>query len=1625
MDVEGNRGNGIGRRWRSPGDNEDENEITLGDDSSDESSSSETQFPNLWLPLSKGPNKPNNNLWRPSKEYAAQNGHGRTLHKKRIITPSHKLRSSWLHNKKLRLEKGKNHQKSSPTKSRTAPPEAATSSGMLDHRICESRDVLPVKDKHGKKKVDKLNLYNPRHAISSSDTEEEVELPVAQTSLNSKKKYKIEVVDLDIPSTSSGIRRQPTSNYRDNDDEDDDDDALWFSAREDPVVPKKVKNPGRRTWAIPSSSDDELLPVVNGKNNASSGPADLLSDDSSDSDNELSWIGPSPRSLPSSSTNLKTQKTSQSNVNLSVRNFKPLSCTNTRKVNGTVSKPIVNVASANNSKEAVGHQIRNQPVVKNSSKQGKCDGKESAAPVAKLNSRDGLSHLTVQTRHSSDADSSSSDLTDAKTSRRRLFERSPRVNILNSSESEDSSVPAISDEGDAQPGSPGIAEALRKIQQIEDDEAFARQLQLVINSELYENPPNSSVGNPIQSSQSRPVVEAPTQPVIAAPLTHTHPGIPAATTRTRPVIGHSTTQPQSIVAAPLTQTQPNTTAVFRAPVIPNSTNNPIRATRSTFPRHGMSGRAPVHNPNAAQQSGQTRSPQTRVLRPRHRRPAQPLTSIDTRVFSESFDDDPLFDLLNSLDSEDELDHVLALHRSSNRQHGRRGRVTPSLDEVIRAVMDDDDEIRRNPNRTRTIRPLLRRRSPRGQRQIRSFAVIPLFMNDRSDYEDLLAFEDSVGAVPVGLNRAQIHRLPTKQYSASSKSANTGSEGVERGSSTSVNEDNCHICLCDYDQGDNLRILPCFHNFHAPCIDRWLQTMYGLLLENLAEYIRVAYGEEKWEEIRRLARVDQPTFSTHRVYPDNLIPRLAQKATKVLNISENEFFESMGLFFVDFVGQYGYDRVLSVLGRNVRDFINGLDNLHEYLKFSYPRMKAPSFFCENENQYGLTLHYRSKRKGYVYYTMGQIKAVGKKFYNTDVTITVLKEELLFDTEHVTFQLSFENTAFLRTIKSEIRAEQLIPVQSHLFFAIFPFCIVFGNDMIIRNIGHSLHAVLPDILGQKVTDCFVINRPLIDFNWKTVLLRTNNIFELITIEPIPKSKPDEKAGRTKQRVKRGSIADDRDSLTDEDENEGDHRSCLTLKGQMMYMTDWNCIIFLAVPLMQDLNALVNVGLYINDLSMHDFSRDLMLAGTQQSVELNLALDQEQLKSKRLEESMKKLDEEMKRTDELLYQMIPKAVADRLRNGEPAVATCEVFDCITILFSDVVNFTEICSRISPMEVVSLLNSMYSIFDKLTSRHQVYKVETIGDAYMVVSGAPEKNYDHAHKVCGMALDMIRSIGEVREPSTGDSIAIRIGVHSGTVVSGVVGLKMPRYCFFGDTVNTASRMESTSQAMRIHISESTKVLLNDAIFETIERGTIAVKGKGHMKTYWLERRTSINNHLDLVDENLEDILCPSESSGSVPTTNIVDKSSPSSNRSLYSPVTFDEVVRHQRQLTPIRKHAFTWNGTILHQRELSAANNDEKKSIVPVLMESRGNNSEKPIAPQKNCKVVGSLAIKTNGPFITKAKSGSGGTKSRSSDSTSGTAILLPCLHRHVSPINGDDETVKKTTNRSNVVRSHYCSLV
>ncbi len=175
----------------------------------------------------------------------------------------------------------------------------------------------------------------------------------------------------------------------------------------------------------------------------------------------------------------------------------------------------------------------------------------------------------------------------------------------------------------------------------------------------------------------------------------------------------------------------------------------------------------------------------------------------------------------------------------------------------------------------------------------------------------------------------------------------------------------------------------------------------------------------------------------------------------------------------------------------------------------------------------------------------------------------------------------------------------------------------------------------------------------------------------------------------------------------------------------------------------------------------------------------------------EKTESLMEEKRKTEEILYQLLPKFIADELKQGHHVKP--DSYEAVTIFFSDIVGFTSLSAESNPMQVVDLLNDLYTCFDACIDKYDVYKVETIGDAYMVASGCPIRNGDdHAQEIARLAIELRREMTVFRiRHRPQEKLKIRIGLHTGPVVAGVVGLRMPKYCLFGDTVNTASRMES------------------------------------------------------------------------------------------------------------------------------------------------------------------------------------------------------------------------------------------
>ncbi|HNL69738.1 MAG TPA: adenylate/guanylate cyclase domain-containing protein [Leptospiraceae bacterium] len=212
---------------------------------------------------------------------------------------------------------------------------------------------------------------------------------------------------------------------------------------------------------------------------------------------------------------------------------------------------------------------------------------------------------------------------------------------------------------------------------------------------------------------------------------------------------------------------------------------------------------------------------------------------------------------------------------------------------------------------------------------------------------------------------------------------------------------------------------------------------------------------------------------------------------------------------------------------------------------------------------------------------------------------------------------------------------------------------------------------------------------------------------------------------------------------------------------------------------------------------------------------------------------LEVERRRSDALLLNILPESIAGRLKLGEKTIA--DRFENVTVLFADLVHFTKMSAEIPPEEIVRILDEIFSSFDEAAARLGLEKVKTIGDAYMAIAGAPEEKPDHAHRAVLFGLEMLSILGVISD-RLGRKLDLRIGIHTGPVVGGVIGRDKIAYDFWGDTVNTASRMESHGEAGSIHISEETRREIEGG-FVTRERGRMEIKGKGVLQTYFVEAR--------------------------------------------------------------------------------------------------------------------------------------------------------------------------------------------
>eukprot|EP00198_Chlamydomonas_reinhardtii_P011701 XP_001701038.1 guanylate cyclase [Chlamydomonas reinhardtii] len=595
--------------------------------------------------------------------------------------------------------------------------------------------------------------------------------------------------------------------------------------------------------------------------------------------------------------------------------------------------------------------------------------------------------------------------------------------------------------------------------------------------------------------------------------------------------------------------------------------------------------------------------------------------------------------------------------------------------------------------------------------------------------------------------------------------------------------------------------------------------------SVESFVREKFGDAVWEQTLSTSGV-QAGWVSSCPYPDAATYGLVITASSILGVTPAQALEAYGVYFVEYTARLGYEKLLKSLGSNMAEFLKNLNDLHLHLGMSFPAMAAPAFKCTDVGPTCLTLHYHSHRPALGPIVVGVLKGLAEQYWGLggdQLQVELLRGRDDGSDDHEVFRVSYPHQAALQhcgppaasvdgsqaagsaasTASPAAAAARSFTLNPNDFYQLFPFHLLLDRSCRVVQAGAMLERLLPELRGQSgvpLGDVFQLKHPHRPLDFETVTRELDNIFVL-------------KA----------------------------HVSGLELKGQMVAVplplhpgagcpATQEGLLFMGTARLAGLDDMRHHGIFISDIPHHDINRDYVLLAEQRQAEAQLQERLEYL-TRELKDTNSRLDEERRRSDRLLYQMLPPEVASCLKNEERAPA--QEHPEATVLFSDIVGFTEIASRSSPLEVCSLLDELYQRFDGAIEEYpQLYKVETIGDAYMVVCNVTVPCDDHADVLLEFALRMHEEASRVAS-SLGEPVRIRVGMHSGPVVAGVVGRKMPRFCLFGDTVNTASRMESHGEAGQIHISEACySCLRSKERFEIRERGNITVKGKGTMRAW-------------------------------------------------------------------------------------------------------------------------------------------------------------------------------------------------
>ena len=402
------------------------------------------------------------------------------------------------------------------------------------------------------------------------------------------------------------------------------------------------------------------------------------------------------------------------------------------------------------------------------------------------------------------------------------------------------------------------------------------------------------------------------------------------------------------------------------------------------------------------------------------------------------------------------------------------------------------------------------------------------------------------------------------------------------------------------------------------------------------------------------------------------------------LTSTAFLELFGNFWYDFCVESGYDKILRTLGPTLNAFLENLDALHDHLAFIYPGMRSPSFRCIKIDSKSTMLHYYSERDGLEAIVLGIVKAVATKLHKRQISIEVkvIKNHDVPGCDHTQFLIeeldANTNTSTVSSTKAEDCFDGVPKISPETFGELFPFHVLFDEQLIVRGVGSTLARVAPILTAKtcELNKVFELIRPNGNFTFDSILSHLMTVYVLQSTKTMLEGSP--------------------------------YFFCLRIKGQMLYLEDQGLIIFLCSPSTNSIFHLTESALSLSDIPLHDASRDLLLLSETFAEEYQLARNTEILTGQ-LQQKFRDLEVEKRKTDALLYSVLPASVAIELRCNRPVIA--RKYETVTVMFCGLSNFAQFCAMHAdePIKVVDMLNDVYSRFDALMDAKfdsLVYKV-------------------------------------------------------------------------------------------------------------------------------------------------------------------------------------------------------------------------------------------------------------------------------------------------------------------------------